>query len=106
MLEITVNELKRRLDKGDDLQLVDVRQPDEFAFAAIGGAELIPLGEIMERSGDFDEERDVVVFCRSGIRSARAIEYLESRGYKGRLFNLVGGIIAWSDEIDPAVPKY
>ncbi len=106
MQEITVSELKARLDAGDDIQLIDVRQPDEYAFASIAGAKLIPLGEIPARSGEIDESRETVVHCKMGGRSARAIEYLERSGYKGKLSNLVGGITAWSNEIDPGVPKY
>lgn len=106
MQEITVTELKARLDAGEDIQLIDVRQPDEYAFASIPGAILIPLGEIPHRSGEIDETRETVVHCKMGGRSARAIEYLERSGYQGKLSNLVGGITAWSNEIDPSVPKY
>lgn len=106
MLEITATELKQKLDAGEDFQLIDVRNPDEFAFAKIEGARLIPFGEVMARADEFEEGRDAVVFCRSGVRSARVIEFLESQGHKGKLFNLVGGILAWSDQVDPTVPKY
>jgi sulfur-carrier protein adenylyltransferase/sulfurtransferase len=106
MKEITVSELKARLDAGDDIQLIDVRQPDEYAFASIPGAVLIPLGEVPARRGEIDETRETVVHCKMGGRSARAIEYLEQTGFKGSLSNLVGGITAWSNEIDPSVPKY
>ena len=106
MKQITVSELKARIDAGDDIQLIDVRQPDEFAFASIKGAKLIPLGELMSRKGEIDEARDTVVHCKMGGRSARAIEFLVHSGYQGSLANLVGGITAWSNEIDPTVPKY
>ena len=106
MQEITASELKARLDAGDDIQLIDVRQPDEYAFAKIEGAKLIPLGELMSRTGEIDENRDTVVHCKMGGRSARAIEFLEHSGFKGNLTNLVGGITAWSNEVDPSVPKY
>ena len=106
MQEITVTELKAQLDSGADIQLIDVRQPDEYAFASIDGAKLIPLGEIMSRMGELDETRETVVHCKMGGRSARAIEFLQSAGYKGNLANLIGGITAWSNEIDPSVPKY
>lgn len=106
MNEITVSELKARLDAGDDIQLIDVRQPDEFAFANISGAKLIPLGEIISRMQEIDPGRETVIHCKMGGRSARAIEAMQQRGFTGSISNLVGGITAWSNEIDPAVPKY
>jgi adenylyltransferase/sulfurtransferase len=106
MNEITVSELKKRLDAGDDIQLIDVRQQDEFDYARIDGAKLIPLGEIPGRMGEIDPTRETVVHCKMGGRSARAIEYMERAGFEGKLSNLVGGITAWSNEIDPKVPKY
>ena len=106
MQEITVTDLKTQMDSGADIQLIDVRQPDEYAFASIDGAKLIPLGEIINRMGELDETRETVIHCKMGGRSARAIEFLQSAGYKGSLSNLVGGITAWSNEVDSAVPKY
>jgi adenylyltransferase/sulfurtransferase len=106
MEEITAAELKRRMDAGEDIQLIDVRQPDEYAFAKIEGARLIPLGEVMKRMSELDENRETVVHCKMGGRSARAIEALQAAGYKGELKNLKGGITAWSNEVDPKVPKY
>ena len=106
MKEITATELKARLDAGDDIQLIDVRQPDEFAFAKIPGAKLIPLGEVISRMGEIDENRETVVHCKMGGRSANAIQALQRSGFKGELSNLVGGITAWSNEVDPSVPKY
>jgi adenylyltransferase/sulfurtransferase len=106
MQEITVTELKKRLDAGEDIQIIDVRQPDEYAFAKIEGAKLIPLGEVLSRMGEIDEEQETVVHCKMGGRSARAIEALQRAGFKGNLSNLVGGITAWSNEVDPKVPKY
>lgn len=106
MEEITASDLKARLDAGDDIQLIDVRQPDEHAFARIDGARLIPLGEIMGRMGEIDPNRETVIHCKMGGRSARAIEALQQAGFKGTLKNLVGGITAWSNEVDPRVPKY
>jgi sulfur-carrier protein adenylyltransferase/sulfurtransferase len=103
---ITASELKAKMDAGDDIQLVDVRQPDEYAFAKIDGARLIPLGEIISRMSEIDETRETVVQCKMGGRSARAIETLQQAGFKGVLKNLVGGITAWSNEVDPSVPKY
>ena len=106
MQEITVRELKTKLDAGEDLQLIDVREPDENAFAKIDGSALIPLGQIVNRKDELDESRPAVIHCKMGGRSAKAIEALQTAGYKGELKNLAGGITAWSNEIDPAVPKY
>ena len=106
MREITVSELKASMDAGEDIQLIDVRQPDEYAFAKIEGAKLIPLGQIPSRRDEIDPARQTVVHCKMGGRSARAIEFLEQSGFEGELSNLVGGITAWSNEIDPHVPKY
>lgn len=106
MEEITATELKRRMDAGDDIQLIDVRQPDEYAFAKIEGAKLIPLGEVIKRMGEIKQDRETVVHCKMGGRSARAIEALRAAGYQGELKNLKGGITAWSNEVDPKVPKY
>jgi rhodanese-related sulfurtransferase len=104
--EISATELKRRMDSGDDIQLIDVRQPDENAFASIEGAKLIPLGEIIKRMGEIDETRETVIHCKMGGRSARAIEAMQQSGFKGELKNLKGGITAWSNEVDQKVPKY
>ena len=106
MKEITATELKKRLDAGDDIQLIDVRQPDENAFARIPGAKLIPLGEILNRMSELDQNRETVIHCKMGGRSARAIDALQRSGFKGELKNLRGGITAWSNEVDPTVPKY
>jgi len=106
MESITASELKALMDEGADVQLIDVRQPDEYAFANIKGAKLIPLGEIISRMKDIDPNRDTVIHCKMGGRSARAIEALQQYGYTGRLRNLAGGITAWSNEVDPTVKKY
>lgn len=106
MEEITVKELKQKMDSGEDVQLIDVRQPDEWDIARIEGAKLIPLGEIVSRMDELDDSREIVMQCKSGGRSARAINALRDAGYKGEMKNLVGGIGAWSDQIDPSVPKY
>lgn len=106
MQEITASELKAALDTGADIQLIDVRQPDEHAFARIEGARLIPLGEIVSRMSELDPTRETVIHCKMGGRSARAIQVLEQRGFKGSMKNLVGGITAWSNDVDPRVPKY
>lgn len=103
--EITVHDLKARLD-GDDVPFVlDVREPDEYEAANLGGA-LIPLGELPDRIEEIREHQhaEVVVHCRSGGRSARAVEFLQANGFD-QAVNLKGGIHAWSDEIDPSLPK-
>lgn len=106
MQEITASELKSRMDAGDDIQLIDVRQPDEYDFAKIEGAKLIPLGDIVKRMDELDESRETVIHCKMGGRSAKAIEVLQRAGYKGELKNLKGGITAWSNDVDPKIPKY
>ncbi len=105
MVEITAQELKTKIDRGDNFVLVDVREPHEFAIARIPGAKLIPLGQIGERAGELSPDDEIVLQCRSGKRSADALAQLQERGFK-RLKNLKGGILAWSDEVDPSVPKY
>jgi adenylyltransferase/sulfurtransferase len=106
MEEITATELKRRLDNGDDIQIIDVREPHEYDIASIPGAKLIPLKDVVSRQGEIDTERETVVHCKAGGRSAKAIEALTGAGFTGRLANLKGGITAWSNEVDPSVPKY
>jgi molybdopterin/thiamine biosynthesis adenylyltransferase/rhodanese-related sulfurtransferase len=105
--EITPTELKARLDRGDRLTIVDVREPHEWEIGNLAqhGARLIPLGEVPERVEEIDPEEEIVLQCRSGARSARALRYLREQGYP-RLWNLKGGILAWSDEVDPSIPKY
>ena len=104
--EISAADLKSRLDAGDDIQLIDVRQPDEYAFAKISGAKLIPLGDVLKRMGEIDPARETVIHCKMGGRSARAVELLKQAGFTGELKNLKGGITAWSNDVDPKVPKY
>jgi sulfur-carrier protein adenylyltransferase/sulfurtransferase len=106
MEEITVTELKQRLEQGDDLQIIDVREPYEFEIGRIPNSTLIPLGQILNRQNEIDPNRETVVHCKMGGRSARAIEALQRSGFAGRLLNLKGGITAWSNEVDPSVPKY
>lgn len=105
MQEITATELKERMDNGD-VQLIDVRQPDEFAFTKIEGAKLIPLGEIVSRMDELDDSKELVLQCKVGGRSAHAIQFLTQAGYKGEMVNLKGGITAWSNDVDPKIPKY
>ena len=102
--EITPRELKARLDRGDDLFIVDVREPHEYQICNIGGY-LIPLGDLSRRVSELDSSREIVAHCRSGKRSAEASEFLRQAGFR-KVLNLKGGILAWSDEVDPSVPKY
>jgi adenylyltransferase/sulfurtransferase len=104
--EITATELKQRLDRGDDLQVIDVREPNEHEIARLPGTKLIPLAQVVNRMDEIDASRETVVHCKGGVRSARAIEALQRAGYSGELVNLKGGITAWSNEVDPSVPKY
>src|SRR5918998_1147057 len=101
MEEITATELKQRIDSGDDLQIIDVREPNEYQTARIPGTTLIPLGEVVNRRGEIDESRETVVHCKGGGRSAKAIEALQRAGFGGRLLYLKGGITAWANDGDP-----
>ncbi len=102
--EITPKELKARLDRGDDLFILDVREPHEYQICNLKG-QLIPLGELPQRVHELDSSREIVAHCRSGKRSAEAVDFLRKAGFQ-KILNLKGGILAWSDEVDPAVPKY
>jgi adenylyltransferase/sulfurtransferase len=102
--EITPADLKERLDKGDDLFILDVREPHEVQICTIGG-KLIPLGQLPSRVSELDSSKEIVAYCRSGKRSADAVAFLRGAGFR-KIWNLRGGILAWSDEVDPSVPKY
>ena len=102
--QMTVKELKQKLDAKEDFQLIDVREPYEFKIAQIGG-KLIPQNDVPQRLAEIDRNREVVVHCRSGARSQKIAEFLKQNGYT-QVANLAGGILAWSDEIDPKVQKY
>jgi len=104
--EITAIELKRRIDLGRDLQLIDVREPHEYAIARLPNTTLIPLGQIANRRLEIDPSKETVVYCKVGLRSAAAVHRLKQAGFTGRLINLKGGILAWSKDVDPSVPKY
>jgi rhodanese-related sulfurtransferase len=106
MPEITATELKQRLDSGEDIQIIDVREPYEVAIAKIPNSIHIPLGQVLNRMDEIDPNRETVVHCKMGGRSARAIDALKRSGFSGSLINLKGGITAWSNEVDPTVPKY
>ncbi len=102
---ITVLELKKMMDEKKDFQLIDVREPNEYEFCNIGG-ELIPMGTIANNIEKIDKAKQVVVHCRSGTRSGRIIAALQQQYGLTNLYNLEGGIIAWSEEIDPNIPQY
>jgi rhodanese-related sulfurtransferase len=106
MEEITPTELKQRLDNGDDLQIIDVREDREVAIGRIPNSKHIPLAQVLSRMDELDPNRETVVHCKMGGRSARAIDALQRSGYTGKLLNLKGGIIGWSNDVDPSVPKY
>jgi adenylyltransferase/sulfurtransferase len=104
MKEIESKELKSLMESGEPYQLIDVREPNEYDFANIGG-ELIPLATIPSNIEKIDPEKKIVVMCRSGKRSASIVNYLkENHGIEA--YNLRGGILAYSDEVDPSLPKY
>ena len=106
MREITATELKQKLDNGEDVQIIDVREPNEYAVARIPNSTHIPLGQVVNRMSEIDPARETVVHCKLGGRSAKAIEALTRAGFQGKLANLKGGITAWSNDVDPSVPKY
>jgi adenylyltransferase/sulfurtransferase len=103
--ETTVEELKQRLDHGDQVFILDVRNPEEFQICRIPGSVLLPLPELPQRLGELDKTTEMVIHCKSGTRSQKAIQFLRQQGFT-RLKNLKGGILAWADRIDPSLPKY
>jgi adenylyltransferase/sulfurtransferase len=103
--EITVKELDAKIKKKEKFILIDVREPNEYQINQIPGAKLIPLGSLPERVDEINSAEEIVVHCHFGGRSAKAVELLQKVGFK-RVKNLVGGIDAWSQEIDPACPRY
>ncbi len=98
-------EVKARLDRGESLQFIDVREVHEHQICRIEAAQLIPLGELPRRLDELDREREVVLHCKSGVRSAKAAALLRENGFP-RVLNMEGGILAWSDTVDSSVPKY
>ena len=102
---ITVRELKDRMDKGDKVFLLDVREPHEYSLAKIEGAVLIPLGELPSSLEKLEQDAEIVAMCKMGMRSADAVMFLLQQGFTN-VKNLVGGIDAWSVEIDHSVPRY
>jgi sulfur-carrier protein adenylyltransferase/sulfurtransferase len=103
--ELTPAELAAKLQRGDDFDLIDVREPHEWAIARIPGARLIPLGTVADAIATLNPAREIVVHCKMGGRSAKAVRQLQAAGF-ARVRNLAGGILRWSDDVDPKVPKY
>ncbi len=102
--EITVEELKQKLDARDDVFILDVREPHEYQICNLSGY-LLPLGDLPKRAHELDSSREIVAHCRSGVRSAKAVDFLRQAGFR-KVKNLKGGILAWADRIDPRMPKY
>jgi len=105
MEDITATDLVARMKRGDAPTLIDVREPDEHAYARIEGAQLKPLGDLMAWSQELDREQEYVVHCHTGRRSAFAAQALRQMGFRN-VRNLIGGIDAWSVHVDPSVPRY
>jgi len=103
--EIDAVELKAKLDRHDDFVLLDVREPHEFQICRIPGSVLIPLGDLPKRVNELDSSAEIVAHCKMGGRSAKAVEFLRQAGFR-KVRNMKGGILAWSDKVDPSVPKY
>jgi len=102
--QLNVQQLKQRMDSGENIFILDVREPFEYQIANLGGL-LMPQNEVAQRLGELDPEREIIVQCRSGVRSQRVAEFLQQNGFK-RVVNLTGGILAWADGIDPSLQKY
>lgn len=105
VLQLAPEEVKRRLDSGEEIVLLDVREPHELALASLPGALYIPIREVPERSREVPRGKPVVVVCHHGARSLQVTWFLSQRGWKN-VANLAGGIDAWSQRVDPAVPRY
>jgi adenylyltransferase/sulfurtransferase len=98
-------EVKAKIDRGDSFVLIDVREPHEYQICRIPSAKLIPLGDLPKRVNELDSAEEIVAHCKSGMRSAKAVEFLKQAGFR-KVRNMKGGILAWSDKVDPSVPKY
>ncbi|MDQ6699149.1 MAG: rhodanese-like domain-containing protein, partial [Acidobacteriota bacterium] len=103
--EIEPREVKAKLDRGDDFVLIDVREPHEYQICNIPGAKLIPLGDLARRMSELNSADEIVAHCKSGVRSGKAVDFLKQAGFR-KARNMKGGILAWSDTVDPTVPKY
>lgn len=105
MKEISVNELRRKMDTGEVFQLIDVRESHERAYTNIGG-DHIPMGRVMQSIDKIERDKPVIFYCRSGSRSAQVVSFLEEQHNFDNLYNLTGGILAWSTEIDSSIKQY
>ena len=103
--EVTAPELKKMMDEKKPFVLIDVREPHEYQICSIPGSKLIPLGEVAGRMNELNSADEIVVHCKSGMRSAKAVDLLMQSGFR-KIHNLRGGILAWSDQVDSSVPKY
>ena len=103
--ETTVDDLKRRLDSGEKLFVLDVRNPEEYQICKIPGSMLIPLPQLPQRFQELDKDREIIIHCKSGMRSLKAQQFLRGQGFQ-KTKNLKGGILAWADRIDHSMPKY
>ncbi|HZS51084.1 MAG TPA: rhodanese-like domain-containing protein, partial [Bryobacterales bacterium] len=103
--EIDPVEVKAKMDRHEPFVLIDVREPHEYQICSIPGSRLIPLGELPKRVHELNSADEIVAHCKSGMRSAKAVDFLRKAGFK-KAKNMVGGILAWSDKVDPRVPKY
>ncbi|MBI3698554.1 MAG: molybdopterin-synthase adenylyltransferase MoeB [Acidobacteria bacterium] len=103
--EIDPVEVKAKMDRGERFYILDVREPHEYQICSIPGSHLIPLGDLPKRVSELDSAEEIVAHCKSGMRSAKAVDFLRQAGFK-KVKNMVGGILAWSDKVDPRVPKY
>jgi adenylyltransferase/sulfurtransferase len=104
MADMTPEDLKRRLDAGENIFVLDVREPNEYQIANIGG-HLIPLKDLPNRVSELDPSREIVVHCKMGGRAAKAVDFLRQSGFT-KVHNLAGGITAWAERVDPKMPKY
>ena len=105
MLAARAREPRQALDRGDTLKIVDVREPNEYQINRIAGSELIPLGDIPKRYVELNPDEEIVVQCKSGVRSGKAADFLRSVGFK-KVLNLKGGILEWIEKVDPSQAKY
>ena len=98
-------EVKNKMDRGDRFLLIDVREPHEYQICSIPSAKLIPLGDLPKRVHELDSAVEIVAHCKSGVRSGKACDFLRQAGFR-KVKNMKGGILAWSDKVDPSVPNY
>jgi adenylyltransferase/sulfurtransferase len=103
--EVSVEELKKRMDDNEDFVLLDIREPFEYEICRLPGAKLIPMGEIPSHLNELEDEKDLIIYCHAGVRSLRVVMWLRQNGFTNAK-NLTGGIDAWSCQIDPNVPRY